>query len=217
MVLHSYGCAGFSKPRDFPKIEAMFLSRNKSEKYIVRIVVALNLPALQRWLRSGEVDVSVIPYAKWKNRDGFKYQISILPVTKNLDWFFHKNANEYSHSLNAEMDISQHLITGQEFQGLEYLEIEHWRGQLAVSVCRKLILMAPLSECLAIASEGKTSIGQWDPQEDEIEVPVAVDEIEMRKPTSFMSVHRSIDQDGVVYSNELAACAIDSPKRTVWS
>jgi hypothetical protein len=86
---------------------------------------------------------------------------------------------------------------------------------MGITFARKLILMAPLTEAANIIDSGETSNGEWESQNQQIEVPVAFDD--NWEPIKYMNIHESIDSEGVLYSNQLVCFWMDSPKRLVVS
>jgi hypothetical protein len=200
----------------------VIFGKNKNQaKHILRIGVTINISALPAWMGSGETEVPVVPYSKWHNQNNFEYLIFVLPVEEDRDWYFHKNAGEFSHSINASIDLGNHFDPGIDIQSLcdgllPDLEIELWRGQISIVFGRKLILMAPLTEAANIIDSGNTSYEYFgNAQEQQIEVPVAFDN--NWEPTKHMAIYEWMDCDGSLYSNQLACISVDSPKRLVVS
>jgi hypothetical protein len=199
----------------------IFGKKKDEAKHILRLGVTINISALPAWINSGETDVPVVPYTEWHHHNNFEYLIFVLPVEEGRDWYFHKNAGEFSHSINAMIDLSNHFDSSIDMQSLcdgllPELEIELWNGQMGIVFCRKLILTAPLTEAVNIIDSGKTSNRNFaETQNQKIEVPVAFDN--NREPTECMTIYKSMDSEGAMYSNQLASFWMDSPKRLVVS
>lgn len=202
----------------------MFFSKKKNpQKHILRLGVEINLSALPEWIKSGEKDVPVVPYVDWGRAEygrhkatKFEYLIFVLPVAEDQDWYFHKNAGEYSHSIEAIIELGDHFDPEIDIRGLcdglsPDLEIGLWRGQINITFCRRLIMTAPLTEAVNIMSRGETSNGnRCKPRQKEIEVPTAFDD--NGEPTKCMTVHERTEDFGAGYSNQLVHFWMDSPK-----
>jgi hypothetical protein len=185
--------------------------------------VIINITNLIEWLKSGEKNVPVVPLAEWRDYDSFEYHMFVLPIDEGREWYFHKTAGEFSHTTNASIDLSTNFSPHINIRGLcdglmPELEIDQWHRQMRISFSRRFLLMAPLSEAKNIINSGQTSNGTFAyPQEQDIEVPIAIDSLKDMVPTKYVTVHESMDGDGVIYSNQLAAFWMDSPRRMVVS
>lgn len=196
----------------------IFGSKHTSEKFILRLGVSINLEALPEWLRSKKTEIPAHPYTEWSRCNNYEYLIFILPVSKNTDWYFHKNSSEFSHSISAIINIEDKFHKNTDIQSCcegmaPDLEIEIWNDQLSIAFCSRLIMMAPLTEGVSIMNKGKTTLGTLRHQEQEINVPVAFND--KGEPTEFIAIHQWINSRGVSYSNQLANVWMDSPKRLV--
>jgi len=198
----------------------VLFGKNKTiERNILRLGVTINLSALPLWITSGEKEVPVVPYTEWHHHESFEYLIYVLPVEEGRDWYFHKNVGEYSHSINAIIELGDYFEFSTEMQnhcdGLPPdLEIELWNGQMSIAFCRKLILMAPLGEAISIIDRGKTSNESFaEARKREIEVPIAFNN--SGEPSECMPVYEWTDDRGAGYSNQLAHFWMDSPRGPV--
>ena len=186
----------------------------KPGKHIVNLMVTVNLQALPEWLRSGEQDVPLVPFSQWREHNTYTYQVTRLPTEADKDWYFHKNAGDYSHSFNAIINLSAQFaadvpIEGPSDGGSADLELRLWRGQMSIGFCQRLILVAPLDEFINLVNRGKTALpADAEPRNQVVDVPVGFDG---SKASTFMGIYESIEKTSAGYSNQLVNFTVSLP------
>ena len=196
---------------------------NPTPKKILKLKVQVNVAELSSWIKSGEDNLTPISQSEWSSyKPDFNYEIRVIPINDSVDLYFHKTANEYTHSINACIDMEDKIPSIEdcrnELFGLPEIEIEIWNGQLGVNFDRRLLLMAPLHEAIHLMNNDKTSTGEFRSKERIIKVPVAYESLEQdAKVTRHIEVHEIMDDKGVIYSTNMACLVLETPYHTLFS
>ncbi len=194
--------------------------RKKKDKYVLRLQIGFNLYEIANWLNSDLTEIPAVSYVKWDSPTIQKYTIFVLPIGVNTDCYYHKNINEFSHSVSALYNLrggNHPQINLEKFcerHKVEWLEWEFWGGSLAIAADRKLIMLAPLDEAIPLQGNGYTSYTSRGRNETElIDVPTSFNDEGI--PEGHIEIHKSIDNRGVIYSNQIVYFSIDVPRGPV--
>jgi len=186
-----------------------FQRKKKSDELIVKLTIGVNLNDIPFWLKH---DCKLEPQQFSHDAD-YIYEISILPVSNNREWFFHKTANEYSHGLKATINLDDYFddktVINQFCRYGPSLEIEMWNGQLWVHFSGHSLLMAPLNEYLHLRASGNTSLKDQTTLSKIIQVPDSFEgEGSNRKVSSYREIYETLTPWSASYSTDMAYLSI---------
>lgn len=185
----------------------------------MHILIEVDISELSVWYRSKNSEVPVAE-SSWGFGKPYVYEIYVLHAEEGMDWYFHKTAGEFAHSLKAIIELDHFKGRGLspvvEYEGGCVLDIEFWRGQLSISFSQKLIAMVPLIESLNLQLTGKTSNRSGETLRRKESVPVAFSSVDKdSEPTLFWEVNRSVGDEYASYWNQLTRVTFNVPDGTV--
>lgn len=195
----------------------MFWKKKNKPNHIVDVTIKVNVQGIESYLSSNKEKVFPNPVSQqdWEAGVLQQHRIFVMPPCgEQSEYYFHKSINKPSQSFIGAQSLSEtgtpeikrycktHQIDGE-------LEWDIWHEYLTVAIDRKLIAFVPLAEIVLLQQTGKTSSTNMALQSDKQIVKFPVNS----EGTEFFSMHRTIDCEGVMYSNQFALIIFEAASK----
>jgi hypothetical protein len=196
----------------------MFWKKKAKPSHIVDVTIKVNLRGIENYLKINREGVYPRPVSQldWHSSVIQQHRIFVMPPSdEQSEYYFHKSINKPSRCFVGVQSLSAtgtpkvkrycdvHQVDGE-------LEWDIWNEYLTVAIDRKLIAFVPLAEIVSIQQTGRTSSINPAPRSDRqvVESPVQGD-----GKGPFFSMLRTIDSEGVMYSNEFALIVFEAASK----
>ncbi|MCK5475124.1 MAG: hypothetical protein KAI71_00895 [Candidatus Pacebacteria bacterium] len=199
---------------------------NKKDKKIIELDIKFNLDTIDKWINSAcktnnyadKIESIKQVEQDWCDAFIVSYCIDVLPFGKNSDYYFHREKNIFSNSINGSdlfdnmSPASKDIKVFTKNRGIEGVEWRIDKDGLMVAVNRKLMLWVPVVKFAELQIHGKIIINNLNlknanlyTDEQKIKIPIECEDSTRNQPKKFIEVLEQTTKYSAGYRNSFCS------------